>query len=181
MTKQRKVLAAILGTGLMALGVDRFVLESSATTPQAASAVAPAVDTPSVQEQALDLAREALDESNVSQRASLADRLNETARQHALPDRPHRDAFAPSATWTDAIAPTEPVEAVDDDRARRFKQNHALNAVMTPGERGVVVVNGKPLRVGGQLDGFTLVSVQGQSATFEGPVGQVVLTIAPSD
>lgn len=181
MTKQRIVLAAILGTGLLALGVDRFVLQSSATAPQAASAVTPVLAEPSLQEQALELARETLEESEVDSRPSLAGRLNETARQHALPDQPERDAFAPSLAWTAAMTVTEPVEAIDDGQVRRFKQRHTLNAVMTPGDRGVVVVNGQPLRVGGQIDGYTLVSVQGHSATFEGPAGLVVLKIDPSN
>ncbi|MFA9477366.1 hypothetical protein ACERK3_03550 [Phycisphaerales bacterium AB-hyl4] len=183
MNKQQKILAAVLGTGLLALGVDRLVLDTSSTGPQAASAGATAAveraGAESMRSDAVDLAREALDEARAEPKASLAQRLSEASQQHDLSAEPGRDAFAPSESWMSDITPAREVEPKGDADARRFRQEHRLMAVMTPGDRGVVVVNGQALRVGQRVNGFLLIDVQRHSATFHGPGGQVELKLDP--
>ena len=56
------------------------------------------------------------------------------------------------------------------ERARKFVADHRLSAVMDgTGRNAVAVIDGRPIRPGQSLDGFTLVSVSGREvkAVFE--------------
>lgn len=183
MNKQQKVFAAVLGSGLLALGVDRVVFDTPATGPHAAAAAAAFVPalTASSTHDVVALAREALDEAPAMGEPppNLAERLNEVAQQHYLPPELGRDAFAPSDAWMTAIEPVREVKPTHDADARRFQQSHRLMAIMTPGGRGVVVVNNQAMRVGQRINGFTLTLIEHHQATFHGPSGPVVLKLDP--
>jgi hypothetical protein len=169
LSKQHKVYGAVLGLALAALGADRFfssapaeASESFAVTTTSASAAKPAA-----------LAKTAANGNSLlssagDDRRAISARLDELAQTAGLKAEAVRDAFAPGAAWGGAIGTGS---AKDEERARQFTAEHHLTAVMGNGSsRNVVaVVDGKPLRPGQTLDGFTLISVSAREvkAVFE--------------
>lgn len=167
MNKQRAILAAVLGLGLTALSVDRLVLDSSQSGPQAAAASAFApVPSSSTAGQALETARVALGEAEAAADESLAQRIAAVADEHGVLRLPVRDAFAPGDAWQSNVEPDEPEQRARDVELQQFARNHQLMAIMSAGDRGVVVINGRPMRVGQQISGFLLVNVNHNTATF---------------
>ena len=62
-----------------------------------------------------------------------------------------------------------------------FMRKHQIKAVMVHGKISSVVIDDRYLFVGQKIDGFTLVSVNEHSATFESNNHRVVLTLKRDD
>jgi hypothetical protein len=86
------------------------------------------------------------------------------------------DAFQPGAAWSvpDLAHPAEPVT---DVRVETFAKRKLTSLVAGGRGKGGAMVDGQMVHVGQSLDGFVLVSVDGQSALFEGRAVRVRLSL----
>jgi hypothetical protein len=166
LSKQHKVYGAVLGLAMAALGADRFLFTAPADDASVVEAVV-VERTPQKRVAAADVKPGAGADGGVADRRAIADRLDEVAQAAGYNLEAVSDAFTPSPVWVKpveaapaAVVAVAPVtKSQDAERARQFAQAHRLTAVMNGGRQGLAVVNGKPLRPGEVLDGFTLVSL----------------------
>ena len=180
MTKQQKILAAVLALGVGAVVVDQAVLGGGVSGPGEATAHSDSSDAAASPRPA-QAAQAAAGVGAVDLDAgrTLADQLDELANEQLAAATPAQDAFAPGPGW---VAPPEPVEIEQADPAQDavdgFAGQRRLRAVMATGQAGVVNVSGVVLRVGEQLDGMTLQRVERKSAVFMHESGrEIVLTL----
>jgi hypothetical protein len=175
LTKQQKLVGAVLVLAVVAFVVDRWVIgndEDLAVTPSAAPH-APAARRPVTwQPKAIAAAPEA----SLGNLAGLATRLGSIARRDSLDADTVRDAFRPPASWVGATRTATPDEMAV--AAREF-QNRRLTAVIMKGSgRGVAIVDQRMVGVGQTLDGFVLVTVKERSAVFRRGTQRVELRLA---
>lgn len=194
MTRERKMLAVILGIGLLTLLIDRVFLAGG--EPDSAEAALPIALSAATDERPVNRSRSAgtrqgrdADTMGVveplAERSptdgpsmSIAARLATAAERLNLDPGAVDDAFEPPVAWlpqaegADGDAPT-PVSA----QGRLFAQDHRLEAVMLNGERSFILVDGKTLRPGDALDGLHLKEIHARAAVFEAGDVRVVLRI----
>jgi hypothetical protein len=169
LSKQHKIYAAVLGLALAALGADRFL---SSSGPAETSAESYAVTTSKTSHAAPTKVAAAAAQSKGAEvpedRRAISGRLDELARVAGLSGGESGDAFVPHGAWVGSNDDGGQRAALE--KAHKFVADHRLTAVMEGNGRSVVaIVDGKPLRPGQTLDGFTLVSVSGRDvkAVFE--------------
>jgi hypothetical protein len=169
MTKERWVYAAVLGVGLLALIVDRAMLSPAGAS--ASTDLTPATDTP-------DLAAPPSDAEpapSVPAAPPLAKRLE--------PDTPNwqlkiRDGFKAAESWLPAQQLTQEPETAAPDESEAFGTSHTLSAIHGHGTAvAVVVVNGKMLKLGQEIDGWTLTEIADLSAVFMQKEARVELSL----
>ena len=182
LTKQRKIYLAILALALVALAVDRLLSPSGGTAPSEAraSSDAPAAQRPAPEARKPEAKATAKDAPSAS--SVLADRLEEMRREKGLDLADAAavpDAFTAPKSWpaVSGAGQATPRQSL----AEKFAASHRLEAVMLGSESNYAVVNGRCLRVGETLDGFRLVAIGKQSATFDSEGLQVRLTLEKSD
>lgn len=172
LTKERKVLLGLLGSAGLILAVDQLLL-----SPPRGAQAQPAQDSPSAapasqgaadaKAQAEASASQAADGHRQRAIAAWNERLLSAA---GADDGPTPDPFAPPAQERPAmpglLSPAE------------FKSAHKLTAVMNGGDVAVAMVNGRAVRVGEEVSGYRLRSVDARSASFEAG-GQVVVLELP--
>jgi hypothetical protein len=169
LTRKHKLYVGLVGLALAAFLVDRFVLSESGPAPAAASVRPPTVPAAIIAGAPAPGDAKAAPEA-AAPRPSVAARL--AALEEVVRFEPDllRDAFVPPASWLPAtpepkvIAEAPPEEKAVDDR---FGETHRLSSLMLAADGGIAIVNGKAVRVGGTLDGYTLTAVQPGSAVFE--------------
>ncbi|MFP4144453.1 MAG: hypothetical protein ACLFV3_04860 [Phycisphaeraceae bacterium] len=180
LTRERKILLAVLSLGLGALMLDRVVLNAGASGPKSATAsgasyaVPEEAETPAEPSPKVDTAATPAADASAP---ALARRLAEVASQERADPTRTRDAFNPAAPWNAAPEAQRPDPA--EEALRQFAGRHRLTAVMPGGEDPVAVVDGQLLRPGEKLDGLRLVAIAPGSATFERDGGQVRLELYP--
>ncbi len=171
LTKEQKIYAGVLGVALAGLTIDRVILESEHTSPSQASA-------------------QSLTDSAFTGRDAPVPQFTDTKIQLHQPFISHRlttvaatkraslgrtvDMFSPSDVWfakpEPEVAPVAPTRIATADprlKIEAFETQHKLNAVMTKDGAGYALIDNQMLRVGQAIDGFKLVSIDKQSATFE--------------
>ena len=98
---------------------------------------------------------------------------------------PPRDPFRLSAAMKASLRP-DPDEQVERDQAppqrdkprgEEFQSSHRLEAVLVQGEASLAVVNGLTVHLGESVAGFSLLSVEERSATFERDGVRITLTL----
>lgn len=187
LTRERKILMAVLCLGGGALLVDRVLLEDGQTAPQSAAAEqaafeAHAPDAVSDETEGIMQATMAL-LSESAEEPMLNERLRETAVAHDASPLQPRDAFAPSAAWREPEAPEPTAEPTSSDPAsakevaERFRAQHRLDAIMAEGIAGLAIINGRAVRVGQQVQGFTLKRVGQRAAVFTDGMVEVELKV----
>lgn len=161
LNKERKVLLGLLGSAGVILVADQVLLgppqgaSASQTTPAVQPPPAPAAenndagDSPSA---ALPLSRES-SELVETWNARLSEATTEGLLEADL-----ADPFA-------AVEQYEP-EPTGLMAPLAFQQQHKLSSVMTGGDIGVAMINGKPVRIGQTIEGYRLISVDDRSAVF---------------
>jgi hypothetical protein len=162
LTKQQKIVGAVLALAIGAFLVDRFVIGHESDAAPAVSARQPAARRLSQQTKPLaaQAAAAAPLPGNV---ATLAARLQDTARAQKLNLETVRDAFRPPAAWVGTSRPA----TVDDLQAAAAEfQKRKLTAIMRQSGGGVAIINEKAVSVGQSLDGFRLVAVKDRSAVL---------------
>lgn len=164
-SKKRKVIVCILGLAVAALLADRALLGSDKPGPKEAAAepsAAPA-DAPNTPDQSPAAPPR---QSRETVQESLACRLKAISEADGFDSAKVRDAFCLSPAWTKDLGPAAP-SSPEKDKAEQLKMDHQLMAVMVGREGGYAIVDGKCLRIGQALDGFTLISVTEKSAVLE--------------
>ncbi len=98
----------------------------------------------------------------------LADRLEALAREQKMDLVDIRDPFSGGG---------QPVGAGrgGDGTAAVFQQKHRLTAVMVKSSGGQAIVDNKPIAVGQELDGFTLVTLSKSTALFRSGRAEAML------
>jgi len=176
LTRSQKMYSSVLGLCLAAFALDQTLLgpdEAGATETPMPVHPAPVVSPPGVggNDEVRDF---------VIPEFTLASRLEEMAAEYELDPLQVEDAFRPSTSWLPERPVEEPVSTDDWEsaaEAARFIERHRLSAVMANGRAGYAIVDGKRLRIGQQLDGYTLVEVGPRSATLEAHGRRIELTL----
>ena len=173
LTKERKIYLALLGIGLAALVLDRLIggpqnaqarEDSAAFVVERPNGAAPAA-APSAATGQLTLTG-----------PDLSVRLR-TLGEQVRPGSQSRDLFRAPATWgpriTHAPAPAQVTDLTGP--AVEFERSHRLTAVLLSGRERHAVVDGKMVKPGQAIDGFTLISVSHDTAIFRSGAATAVL------
>ncbi len=173
LTKIQKVYVAIMVIGLVALLIDRTLLQPEQATAGAAAALQYAIS-PSTRSP--DDPGSPQSEGPAPRQVAIARKLEQVAEQRGLDPTGVIDAFRPSPMWLQLReVPVDDVQA--ELLVERFRKAHTLAAVMGSGDEGWAIVDGRTLFIGRVLDGFTLISVGQRSAVLESGDARVVLTL----
>lgn len=181
LSKQQKVYTAVLVIVLGALVIDRTYLsqgkvpaEASASSNQAAGEGVPGQDQ--------STAGGISDSTSQSPTMKLIHQLD-TLWSEKNPDlNQTRDAFSLPESWLAAVNPdfAKGPRAADYEQGAEtsFARNHQLKAVVVQGQERCIMVDDHFLVIGQELDGFKLIAVDEDSATFEAGAKRVVLRLA---
>ncbi|HYE03084.1 MAG TPA: hypothetical protein VD963_07595 [Phycisphaerales bacterium] len=156
-TNNRTLYAAVLGLALGGLAVDRFILGGAELGPASALASAP-TEQPESSPEATTPAELSDD---VPANSVLASRLS-ALRQLVASDAPEEPADPFGVLSTSQPESEARSEAVA--LRETFLRDHTLNSVMISGQARVAVIGGRPLQVGDEVGGFTLESIEKDSA-----------------
>ena len=110
----------------------------------------------------------------------LAERLKKVCSAKRIEIANAKEVFGSMDAWFSHPQVTT-AETSRSEIVRTFTQNHRLKSVLIGRGRETVIINDKCLSVGGQLDGFKLVSVTSQAAILESGTVRVVLKMYPAD
>ena len=170
-------MAVLCAVALAILVIDRLQLGSGQFGPETARAsFVPEDNTDAKDETIATLpAATALSQS----RNDLASRLETMAAQHDLDGAPVRDAFQPSEVWLSRLGANHSKPAVAAPPVGAgFIKKHKLQAVLLGRDGGSAIVNNTYLKIGQELDGFELVSIDANSVGFVSGKVRVVLTLS---
>ena len=169
LSKERKVLLVLLGSAGLILVVDQLLLgppqraSAAASAPLAEPPAAPQAPSTTDAEAPTPDDGQALDLSDWNERLAKIDAEVGGGRAGVDPFSAPR----PSEDTPDGVISPQ-----------QFQSKYALSAVMTGGDRGIAMVNGKAIRVGEEIAGYRLVRVDARSAEFHAD-GVVVLLELP--
>ena len=171
---RKKILAVVLGLGMTAIVMDRFVLDYAATGPSAAVAI-PVQELSGLRGSSLTSA--AIQNGDVQSAgvSTLASRLNSIAEEQQLCLSNVPNVLLLPSGWRDRNRPGD--IASPQRRVEAFLSNHQLEAVMTTQSGGCAIIDGQTVRIADQLDGFKLESVNHRSAVFVVGDQRVKLTL----
>ncbi len=173
-------MAALCAIALTILVIDRLQLGSGQLGPETARASIVPVEITPTEADAMPELPEATSLSR--SRNELASRLESMAAgQQDLADEPIRDVFQPSETWLArlGVRSSKPTVAAAPKEAS-FISRHRLQAVLVGKDGSSAIVNSTYLKIGQELDGFTLVSINANSASFVRGKERVMLTLGDS-
>ena len=181
LSTRHKFWIAVLGLGLTALAVDRFILPHDPTSADAAASPAGAaallVDRPSSPPPASPIPSPA-PPAGAGNSDSLAFLLRGICVHKRLNVATVRDAFSPPPAWTRQAEPPESKRAAPD-WSRKFAGSHRLTGVMLAGRRSQALIDGKLVAIGQSVDGCKLIAVTTNSATFVREGTPVTLALDP--
>ncbi len=173
LTKSQRVYVAIMVIAVVALLIDRTLLQPEQATAGAAAALQYAIS-PSTRSP--DDPGSPPSEGPAPRQVAIARKLEQIAEQRGLDPTGVIDAFRPSPMWLQ-LGEAQVDPAQPELLAERFRKTHTLTAVMGSGDKGWAIVDGRTLFIGQVLDGFTLVSVGQRSAILESGDTRVQLTL----
>ncbi len=168
LTKRQKTLIAVFFLGLIGLGVDRVFLRPQGG-PDAASA-----DSSDNYAVPLSPAREAPSPAAEAQDPGVGERLEQIWPDRELNTVEARDPFSLAGSWSDGKA-TGP--SATPESAEAFARAHPLAAVVVSGRQSYISIDDRILKLGEQIEGYTLVSVGTKSAVFERQGERIVLEL----
>ena len=176
LSKRQKSGLAVLAVALLALVVDRALL-GGGSAPAGASASsneAPAKVAPEPE------LKDPCEPDSEPAAVKLSQRL-ETLWSEGNPDVSQaRDLFSLPARWLADVNPVAPAdESPEQDPVTAFAASHQLRGVVRANQADLhcVTVDDQVLRLGEKLDGFELVAIGDDSATFEAGGKQVTLKL----
>jgi len=120
-------------------------------------------------------ARGGPDPNSPSPSKKLAQRLEILWQEEGLDLDEARDAFSLPPAWRASASAQNPMAGGND--TLRFASNHQLKAVLVDGKTCSAWVDNHLLILGQELDGFKLIAVDEDSATFAAGRKQVVLKL----
>jgi hypothetical protein len=184
-TKKHIALVAVLACGGLAVGIDQFVLQPGAAPAPAPSDLLAPTGVPDVASTAHPK------KAKAHAVPALVARLNKLEQSLALPALPeHADAFVVPAAWpvhpqvtmtelADATteAPAKPSVPVPDFRLSLIKRSAGVPVA--------AVINNSLVKVGGSVQGYTLVTLTGSigkagsrpTAVLDGPAGRLEVVL----
>jgi hypothetical protein len=174
LTNERKLYSGILGLALAAIAVDRLFLGSTATGPAPAAAEAIAVHQtpgPAPAEPAVGSVRDLSLAQRVDQAAAGID--PESAKSVFLPPEALRLPEEKPATTQAAPQPAIPAGPKEQPKFR-------LTGIMNLGAGPAAMINGKSLRQGDMLEGWTLESLSRDRAVLKRGANQIELSLERS-
>ncbi|MFC1635703.1 hypothetical protein ACFL5Z_12755 [Planctomycetota bacterium] len=173
LSKGQKMGLALLTIAAVAMVIDRAFLGGGSGPVEASASLSPTSDanTP----QALDPP----DEDSKPSMIRLGERLETLWVEKDLDINQPRDIFTLPASWLTDILPKKPedIPPPKEDSVTVFMSSHQLQAVAISDQTRCVTINDHVLHLGEELDGFKLVAIQENSATFEFGVRRVVLKL----
>jgi hypothetical protein len=107
----------------------------------------------------------------------LAERLTVAASEHRLELSNVRDAFVPSAAWVSG--PKVIMHDNAAESAAAFRDKYKLTAILVGSNGATAIINGRSVKVGQRLGGFTLKSIGNRSTTFAAGENRVELLLDP--
>jgi len=176
LTRERKIYATVLGLALAGLASDKLFLSpgesqaapanllvgSSHGAPRARVVIAAKPPPPA-------------EASNPLSLNGLIQRMRQVRDQEQLDLDNCPDLFHAPKSWA-------PQQVAQSSAKQQFLARHRLVAVIKSGHGGLAVLDGgdrKSIRRGQTVDGFRLVRLGEQAATFESKEGAVELQITP--
>jgi hypothetical protein len=183
LTRKHKAYFAVLGLALIGLGIDRFVLGYGASNPAGATAELPpgsvAVDRAFAPASPASSTPPSAPSSSAAGRSappapmvSVARRIEQAARTWTLPLE-HADGFAPTPGWLAAVRPPQPAAGTPAppsadlfrDQVAAMKLSAIIGSRRAPATL-MAVINDRSVRLGGQVEGFTLESIEDRHAVL---------------
>lgn len=188
LSRERKILAGILGFGLLAVVVDRFGVGYGATGPETAGA-AMVVDSTSV---VIPTSLTHTEQAAPSQ-AFAEIKLTESEYPTALADQLASIAMDQGLTASDELSDVfdsvrimpvveNPQFQAKVEQKKQFHTQHRLDAIIAGQGRTIVLVDGQPMQQGDRLaDGYQLVEIDQKKGevVFVAGTDRAVLTISP--
>ncbi|MBN1509952.1 MAG: hypothetical protein JW955_24115, partial [Sedimentisphaerales bacterium] len=164
--KRQKALIVVFVLGLVALTADRVFLRPQGGAESVSGAEAG--NSP------LEVRDSAAASPGDEQRPTVAQRLDRVWSDQEVNDVGMRDPFSLEGSW---LARPEKDSPDVPSLLAAFARAHPLGAVIMDGRQSYALVNDRVLKLGDQIDGFTLVSVGPKSAVFDRQGEQVVLEL----
>lgn len=173
LSKRQKTCLVLFAIAVVALVVDRAFLGGGSGPAEASASSNPAPDI---------VPPKVLDSPNADTKPStmrLDQRLETLWLEKNLDISQTRDIFTLPASWLNDILPKKPehIPTVKKDAVTVFITSHQLQAVVVSGQTSCVTVNDHVLTLGEELDGFKLVAIEEDSATFEFDAQRTVLKL----
>ncbi len=170
LTRERKVYVAILSAAGAIWGFDQFVLSGG---PQGAHAGVvdqnvSEVGTPGAPPTASSPSQPAISRAAADRtpHPTLASRLESLSRSLDEGEMARAaDGLFEQPSW--ARPPKETPKAAEAEEAPQlaFAKRHEVTAIMTS-PKGLVVVSGRPMKIGESIDGYVLKAIEKDAATF---------------
>lgn len=167
LTKERKILFSVLGLGLTALVADRLLLQGGGPQEAVASPTSPAKHASSLI--ALNTTNTSIQPATDAQTALIptaviADKLSafDSSRQSV------RDLTQIPAMWRPAKDPEpETSQVIQHLSFKQFEaEGHTVQAIVWEQTEPVVMIDGRALRVGDQIEGFKIVAIGERSLSL---------------
>jgi hypothetical protein len=161
MSRERKIFVGVFVTAVLALAVDRLVLQGPATGPARSPAAAPPAPTDLVEPADRPTAGPASSVPAVQAERRVAKRLGQVARRLPPATEGERDIFQPSSLWGGAEKPErQPQKTRGKELAKAFNEAHTLTGVLAGPDGGrLAMINDRFVAVGHDVDGFRVVSI----------------------
>jgi hypothetical protein len=168
-SKQRKAAVGVLSLAVAALVADKTLLGGDATGPRAAAAATSPVPAGTLP---------AMDEKRSLGSSTVTEWLREYSRKAGVDPQSTPDSFSPAPFITPNAS--EVIEPDAYERAdQEFVAAHTLNSVILSSDPAlsVVRVNGRMLRLGDTLDGYTLARIFKNAVGFQAGPRKVGLVL----
>jgi len=173
LTKRQKTSIALFGIAVAALVIDRAFLGGGSAPADASASSSPASITPTPQ------ASEIPEEEQPPPTIRLRQRLETLWLEKDMNIDRSRDVFSLPESWLNDVLPKKPemIPPPKNDAVTVFITSHKLQAVVISDQTCCVTVNDQVLELDDELDGFKLVAIEEDSATFEYGTRRVILKL----
>lgn len=161
LNKERKVLLGLLGSAGLILAADQILLgppqgasasQTPATSQPTPTPAPPPIDSTEGRDAKIEMA---------SVPVELVDTWNARLRE-ATTDNPLAADIADPFRAVEHFEPETSVLMTP----QAFQEQHKLSSIMTGGDIGVAMINGKPVRLGQTVEGYRLIRVNDRSVEF---------------
>lgn len=173
LTKRHKTSLALFGIALAALIIDRAFLGGGSAPAGASASSSPTsmTQTPQVSEP--------LEEEPPPPTIRLRQRLETLWLEKDMDLDRTRDIFTLPESWLNDVLPKKPemTPPPKNDAVTVFITSHKLQAVVISDQTCCVTVNDQVLELDDELDGFKLVAIEEDFATFEFGTRRVILKL----
>jgi len=185
LTRERKIYGALLCLGVLALGIDKLFLSPPEAPAQSAASLL--INNGSPKNAVIAHNKPVVSPAPAAQSGEkplmglgvLAARMRDMAEVERLDLADAKDVFRPPVAWVGTTAAPQPVQptVTTIGPADTFRERHHLIALLKSSKGGMAILDGRSVRPGQSVDGFKLVQVGENSATFEGSGTKIELQL----